>query len=67
MEERMLKFECKELGTNCNYVAWGNNIEEVTKDALEHVRVAHKYWFAILSPQKKVEINKIIISHPVNH
>jgi predicted small metal-binding protein len=60
MEERMLKFECKQLGTNCNYVAWGNTIEEVKSDALGHVQVVHKYWLAILPPQKKADIDKTL-------
>ena len=30
----MLKFECKELGTNCDYVAKGITPEEVKKNGL---------------------------------
>jgi predicted small metal-binding protein len=40
----MLKFECKELGTNCNYVAKGNYLEEVKKNAMEHAQTVHKDW-----------------------
>jgi hypothetical protein len=29
----MMKFECKELGTHCPYVAEGNSLEEVKKNA----------------------------------
>lgn len=38
----MLKFECKELGTNCSYVVKGNSLEEVKKYAMEHARSVHK-------------------------
>ena len=54
----MLRFECKELGTNCNYVARGNTFEEVKKDALGHVNEIHKYWFAVQSPERKVDIEQ---------
>jgi len=54
----MLKFECKELGTNCNYVARGNTLEDVKRDALGHVNAVHKYWFAVQSPQRKVDIEQ---------
>jgi predicted small metal-binding protein len=67
MEGHMLKFECKELGTNCNYVARGNTIEEVKNDALGHVQVVHKYWFAVQPPEKKVEIDKTLTGRIIFH
>jgi predicted small metal-binding protein len=63
----MLKFECKDLGTKCNYVASGNTIDEVKKDTLGHVQYVHKYWFAVLSPQQKVEVDKTLTTRLINH
>ena len=63
----MLKFECKELGTNCNYVALGNTIDDVKKDTLGHVQVVHKYWFAVQSPQQKVDIDKTLTTRLISH
>ena len=66
----MLKFECKQLGTNCNYVARGNTLEEVKIDALGHVNDVHKYWFAVQPPQRKVDIyetfNRITNTQQIN-
>ena len=56
----MLKFECKELGTNCNYVARGNTYEEVKKDALGHLNNVHKYWYAVQSSERKDDIEQTL-------
>jgi predicted small metal-binding protein len=56
----MLKFECKELGTNCSYVAKGNTLEEVKKDAMQHVQNIHKDLMAKMSPQQMEDINKTL-------
>jgi len=56
----MLKFECKELGTNCSYVVKGNSLEEVKKYAMEHARTVHKDWLAKRSPQQMVDIDKTL-------
>jgi predicted small metal-binding protein len=47
----MLKFECKELGTNCSYVAKGDNLDEVKKNAMAYAQTVHKDWLAKMSPQ----------------
>ncbi len=56
----MLKFECKELGTNCNYVAKGNTLEEVKKDAMQHAQTVHKDLMAKMSPQQMEDIDKTL-------
>ncbi len=56
----MLKFECKELGTNCNYVAKGNTLDEVKKDAMNHAQSAHKDLMAKMTPQQMEDINKTL-------
>jgi predicted small metal-binding protein len=56
----MLKFECKELGTNCSYVAKGNSLDEVKKDAIAHAQSAHKDWLAKRSSQQMADIDKTL-------
>ncbi len=56
----MLKFDCKELGTNCNYVAKGNTLEDVRKDAMQHVQTVHKDLMAKMSPQQMEDMDKTL-------
>jgi predicted small metal-binding protein len=56
----MLKFECKELGTNCNYVVQANTLEEVKKGAMDHAQTAHKDWLAKMSPQQIADLDKTV-------
>jgi predicted small metal-binding protein len=48
----MLKFECKNLGTNCSYIATGNTAEDVKKNAAEHAQKVHKDLLAKMTPQQ---------------
>ncbi len=56
----MLKFECKELGTNCNYVAQGNTPEEVKKNAMQHAQTVHRDMLEHMSPQQKADLDKTV-------
>jgi predicted small metal-binding protein len=56
----MLEFECKDLGTNCSYVAKGNTLDEVKKSAMEHAQTVHKDWLAKISPQQKADLDKTL-------
>jgi predicted small metal-binding protein len=56
----MLEFECKELGTNCNYMAKRATMEEVKTNSMTHAQTAHKEWLAKLSPQQIADVNKTI-------
>ena len=56
----MLKFECKELGTNCDYVAKGITPEEVKKNALAHAQTVHKDWLSKKSPQQMADIENTL-------
>jgi predicted small metal-binding protein len=56
----MLKFECKELGTNCNYVAKGDTLEEVKKDAMDHAQTVHKDLLSDMSPQQVADIESTL-------
>ena len=54
----MLSFECRNLGTQCKYIAQGNTLEEVKRNAMAHTQTVHKYWFLTRSPQQKTEIDE---------
>jgi predicted small metal-binding protein len=56
----MLKFECKELETNCNYLAQGNKLEEVKKSALQHAQTVHGDLLEHMSPQQKSDLDKTV-------
>lgn len=56
----MLEFDCKELGTNCNYVAKGNSLDEVKKDAIKHAQIVHKDLLANMSPQQLEDMDKTL-------
>ncbi|NJD60214.1 MAG: DUF1059 domain-containing protein [Anaerolineales bacterium] len=56
----MMKLECKDLGTNCSYVARGNTLEEVKKKAIEHTQSVHPDFLAKMSPQQKADLDKTL-------
>jgi predicted small metal-binding protein len=56
----MLIFECKELGTKCNFIAQGDTLEEVKKNTMAHAQTVHKYWLATKLPKQKVDIEKTL-------
>jgi predicted small metal-binding protein len=56
----MLQFECKELGTNCRYIARGNTLEEVRKNAMAHAQTVHIDLLANMSPQQKADMDKTV-------
>ncbi len=37
----MLRFACKDLGVDCDFVATGKNVEEVKNKAFAHAGVVH--------------------------
>jgi len=57
----MLKFECKNLGTNCSYIATGNTVEDVKKNATEHAQKAHKDLLAKMTPQQIDDMYKTVV------
>jgi predicted small metal-binding protein len=58
----MMKFECKELGTHCPYVAQGDSLDEVKKNAMQHAQTVHKDLLAHMSAQQKADMDKTITS-----
>jgi predicted small metal-binding protein len=56
----MLKFECKNLGTNCSYIATGNTVENVKKNAVNHAQTVHKDLLAKMTPQQIDDMYKTV-------
>jgi len=56
----MLKFECKNLGTNCSYIATGNTVEDVKKNAVNHAQTVHKDLLAKMTPQQIDDMYKTV-------
>jgi len=56
----MLKFECKDLGMNCNFVATGNTVEEVKKKAMDHAQTVHKDLLAKMTSQERADFEKTL-------
>jgi predicted small metal-binding protein len=56
----MLKFECKNLGTNYSYIATGNSAEDVKKDAVAHAQIVHKDLLAKMTPQQINDMYKTV-------
>jgi predicted small metal-binding protein len=56
----MLKFECKELGTNCDYVAQGNTLKEVKNDAMQHAQNVHEGLLSNMSPQQLADLERTL-------
>jgi predicted small metal-binding protein len=57
----MLKFECKNLGTNCSYIATGNAVEDVKKSAEKHTQTVHKNLLAKMTPKQLDEMYKTVV------
>jgi predicted small metal-binding protein len=51
----MLKFECKELGTNCSNVAQGDTLDEVKKRTMLLAQTVHTDWPA-KNPHHRLQI-----------
>jgi predicted small metal-binding protein len=60
VETAYVKFECKELGTNCSYVAQGDTLDEVKKVAMSHTQTVHKNWLVKMSPQQKADLDQTL-------
>lgn len=56
----MLKLERKNSGTNCFYIAIGNTVDDVKKNAAEHAQKVHKDLLAKMTPQQIDEMYKTV-------
>jgi predicted small metal-binding protein len=53
-----MKFACKDLGIDCNYVATGNTKEEVLKKAMEHGSVVHADLMKNMTKEQSAQFGK---------
>ncbi len=51
----LFKYTCKDMGLNCTFMVKGETLEEVTRQALEHVREKHKDDFNSLNSPGEIE------------
>jgi predicted small metal-binding protein len=49
------RYSCKDMGLNCLFVAKAQTLEEVTKQAIDHVLEAHKADFNSLQTPEEIE------------
>jgi predicted small metal-binding protein len=56
----MLKFACKDVGVDCNFIATGNSVEEVKQAAFAHAEVAHKEILQSMTPAQLEEQAKSV-------
>jgi len=56
-----LKLTCRDLGTDCPYVARGKTMEEVTADMTKHAKEVHGYTDEQLKDPKMVEAVKAAV------
>ncbi len=52
----MLKFACRDLGVDCNFVATGESVEEVKKQAFEHAGVVHADMLKAMSEDEQAQM-----------
>jgi len=50
-----IKYTCKSMGLNCEFVVIGETMEEVTSKAFEHVREMHADQFNSLELPAEIE------------
>ena len=56
----MKKFECKDMGLDCGFVATGVTTEQVIGLALEHAIEVHSEMLSSLSPEQSENIQNML-------
>ena len=51
----LFRYSCKDMGLNCLYVVKGQTLEEVTKQAIDHVLQNHADDFNSLESPEEIE------------
>ena len=51
----LIRYSCKDMGLNCPFVVKGETLEEVTRQALEHVREKHTKDFNTINTPEQIE------------
>ena len=57
----MLMFECKNQRTDFSFIAMGDTVEDVKKDAEIHVQTGHNYLLAKMPQQQIDDMTNTII------
>jgi predicted small metal-binding protein len=53
--QMLIRYSCKDMGLKCTFMVKGDTVEEVTKQALEHVRAVHGADFNSLQTPAEIE------------
>lgn len=56
----MLKFACKDVGVDCDFVAAGETVDEVKQNAFAHARVVHAEMLNEMSEEQLEQLTKTI-------
>ncbi len=56
----MLKFACKDVGVDCDFVATGTTVEEVKNKAFAHASVVHADLLKGMSEAQMAEMTKAV-------
>jgi predicted small metal-binding protein len=51
----LIRFSCKDMGLSCPFVVKGKTVDEVTQQALEHIREQHAQEFNIIDTPAQIE------------
>jgi len=54
----MKTLACKDMGSNCDFVAKGNTVEEVKSNMMNHVKMEHKDMMDNMSSKEKEDMMK---------
>jgi predicted small metal-binding protein len=54
-ENLLIRYACKDMGLNCPFVIKGETIEDVTRQALAHVREQHTNEFNAIQTPAEIE------------
>jgi predicted small metal-binding protein len=54
-ETMLIRYSCKDMGLKCSFVVKGETLEEVTKQALDHVRENHTREFNSINSLEEIE------------
>lgn len=56
----MLRFACKEVGVDCDFIAMGATIEEVKGKAFAHASVVHADLMKGMSPDQLAKLTEAV-------
>ncbi len=56
----MLRFACKDLGVDCDFVAKGATVDEVKNKAFAHAGVVHADMMKAMSEEEKAKMAKAV-------